>query len=204
MNPQLWNNYIPWEQLDLDLKNKTALLLVDIQKGLDNWEFYGGHRNNPKAENNAAKILKAVRKLNWPIFHIRHSSTNPKSPLHASKPGFQINDEVLPLKHEPVITKNVNSAFIGTDLEERLKAIEIGNLIIVGLTTNHCVSTTTRMAANLGFTTYLISDATAAFRTKGVNGVQFDEETMHQTALASLNGEFAQVLETKELLEIMT
>lgn len=192
------------EQLDLDLKHRTALLLVDIQKGLDDWEFYGGNRNNPNAEKNASKILTAFRKLNSPIFHIRHSSTNPESPLHASKPGFQIKDEVLPMDNEPVITKNVNSAFIGTDLESRLRDIGIQSVVIVGLTTNHCISTTTRMAANLEFKTYLIADATAAFDRKALNGELFEAELIHQTCLANLNSEFATILQTQELLKSLT
>jgi len=183
------------------IPKKTALLLVDIQKGLDDWAFYGGQRNNPNAESNASKILEQFRALNWPIFHIQHSSTNPNSPLHASKPGFQFKDAVLPLKEEPVITKNVNSAFIGTALESELKNIEMITLVIVGLTTNHCISTTVRMASNLGFHTYLISDATATFDRKGINGELFEAELIHQTALASLNEEFAEVIDTKTFLQ---
>jgi len=72
----------------INQKNKTALLLVDIQKGLDDWAYYGGNRNNTHAEENASKILNRFRKLGWPIFHVQHSSTIPNSPLHPSKPGF--------------------------------------------------------------------------------------------------------------------
>lgn len=183
---------------------KTALLLIDIQQGLDDWEFYGGNRNNPDAEKNASKILIGFRKLKYPIFHIRHSSTNRESPLHASKPGYQIKNEVRPLDDEPILTKNVNSAFIGTDLEKRLNDLKVNSIVIVGLTTNHCVSTSTRMAANLGFKVYLISDATATFDRKGLNGEVFEAELVHHICLANLNGEFAVVINTEELLERIT
>ena len=183
---------------------ESALLLIDIQKGLDEWEYYGGERNNPHAEENMAKILAEWRIKERPIFHVRHSSANPNSPLHASKPGFQIKHEVLPLANEPVITKNVNSAFIGTDLEQTLKSRKIKKVVVIGLTTNHCISTSVRMAANLGFKTLVVSDACAAFGAIGVDGTKFDGETIHQTALASLNEEFAEILEMKELLKITT
>lgn len=186
-----------------DKEGHVALLLVDIQKGLDDWEFYGGNRNNPYAEENAATILERFRELKWPIYHVRHSSTNPDSPLHATKPGFQIKDEVKPIAEEPIITKNVNSAFIGTDLESTLKNDAIDTLIIVGLTTNHCISTTTRMAANLGLNTYLILDATATFDRKGLNGELFEAELIHQTCLANLNEEFAEILDTSTLLRLL-
>lgn len=181
-------------------KHKPALLLIDIQYGLDDWEFYGGNRNNVKAEENAAKFLNKWREMNLPIYHIRHSSQNPLSPLHPSKPGFAIKEEVLPIAGEPVISKNVNSAFIGTDLERQLKDTGISTVVIVGLTTNHCISTSVRMSANLGFKTYLISDATATFDRIGLNGEHFDSELIHQTTLASLNQEFATVLNTNEVL----
>lgn len=185
--------------INLNTEN-PALLLIDIQYGLDNWEFYGGNRNNPQAEENAKKLLKKWRTLQLPIYHIRHSSQNPKSPLHFSQPGFAIKKEVLPIKDEPVISKNVNSAFIGTNLEEKLKKAGISTVVIVGLTTNHCISTSVRMASNLGFKTYLIADATATFDRIALNGDRFDSELIHQTALASLNEEFAIILDSHELL----
>ncbi|UJH67753.1 cysteine hydrolase [Muricauda sp. SCSIO 65647] len=178
-------------------------MLIDIQKGLDEHDFYGGNRNNPQAEENAAKILRYWRKRGQPIFHVRHSSQNPRSPLHASKSGFDIKEEVKPLENEPLFTKNVNSAFIGTDLEDVLKDNGINNIVMVGLTTNHCISTSVRMAANLGFETVLVSDACAAFDQMGINGKPFDAELIHQTALASLKDEFAQILSTAKLLEKM-
>ncbi len=180
-----------------------ALLLVDIQKGLDDWDYYGGQRNNPSAEKNAAAILQQFRKKNWPLFHIQHSSTNPESPLHASKEGFAIKEEVQPLAHEQVLTKNTNSAFIGTALEALLREAGIKDVIVVGLTTNHCVSTTVRMAANLGFTTFLIEDATATFDRKGVHGEVFEAALVHKTSLASLNEEFATILDTNSVLKML-
>ncbi len=138
-----------------------------------------------------------------PIFHIVHSSQNPISRLHESHPGFEIKDEVKPINGEPVIKKVVNSAFIGTDLKERLDNQGIKKLVIIGLTTNHCVSTTTRMAGNFGFDTLLISDATATFNRIGINGETFSSEIIHQTTLANLNNEFAKVIDTKELLELV-
>ncbi len=181
----------------------TALLLIDLQKGFDDEPYWGGNRNNKDAEKKTAEILTIWRKQNLPIFHIIHSSQNPNSKLHESHPGFEIRDEVKPISGEPVIVKNVNSAFIGTNLKESLESQNIHTLVIVGLTTNHCISTTTRMAGNLGFTTYLISDATATFDRKGLQGELFPAELIHQTALASLQDEFAIVINTEKLKTIV-
>ncbi|MEM9918456.1 MAG: cysteine hydrolase family protein [Bacteroidota bacterium] len=185
----------------MNLKNeKTALLLVDIQKGLDDEAYYGGNRNNPDAEQKMAAILHRWRALGLPLFHIQHSSQNVESPLHRSHPGFEIKPEVKPLAGEPIIVKEVNSAFIGTDLKDRLDAQAIRRLVIIGLTTNHCISTTTRMAGNLGYETILVSDATATFDRIGINGENYSSEVIHLTSLASLQEEFAQIKTTEEVL----
>ncbi|MTI31065.1 cysteine hydrolase family protein [Xanthovirga aplysinae] len=178
-----------------------ALILVDIQTAFDDEAYWGGNRNNKNAEKYARQILKRWRELKLPIFHIRHSSQNPNSKLHASQPGFAIKDDVKPLDDEIVITKEVNSAFIGTDLKERLDQLEIRTVVILGLTTNHYVSTTTRMAGNYGYETFLISDATATFDRLGVNGEKYSAELIHQTTLANLHEEFATVIDSKKLLK---
>ena len=99
---------------------KPALILIDIQKGFLDENYWGGNRNNKETEKLSGKILEVWTSLNLPIFHIRHSSTNLQSKLHETDPGFEFNDHVLPQNNEPIITKNVNSAFIGTDLKEKL------------------------------------------------------------------------------------
>ncbi len=188
----------------MSLKTKNpALLLIDMQEGFDNEAHWGGNRNNKDAEKKIKHILETWRKLQLPVFHIIHSSQDPKSPLHKSQPGFKIKDELKPIDSEPLIIKHVNSAFIGTSLKEQLTTQNIQTLVIVGLTTNHCISTTTRMAGNYGFNTILISDATATFDRKGVNGELFSADVIHNTTLANLSEEFAQILTTHTLLETL-
>ncbi|MBK8472719.1 MAG: cysteine hydrolase [Sphingobacteriales bacterium] len=173
-----------------------ALILIDIQKGFDDIIYWGGERNNPRAEENASILLQLWRQRQLPIFHIQHCSSNPKSPLHETNKGNQFSDLVKPLEHEIVVKKNVNSAFIGTNLKEQLDNLKITKLVIVGLTTDHCVSTTARMAGNFGFDTFIVSDATATFNKKGLDGENYAAELIHQTALASLQGEFATIVTT--------
>lgn len=183
--------------------NNPALILIDIQKGFHNVAYWGGDRNNVTAEEKAGELLEIWRSKNLPIFHVQHCSSNPNSILNETNPGNEFQDVVKPLEGEIIIKKNVNSAFIGTNLKELIDAAKITNLVIVGLTTDHCVSTTTRMAGNFGYNVYLVSDATATFNKKGLNGEEFSVELIHQTALASLNEEFAQVVDSEFIKEIV-
>ena len=179
-------------------KGKTGLLIIDVQVGLD--EARLGRRNNPGAEANMARLLAEWRQRGRPIFHIQHMSTEPQSPLRPDFPGNAIKPIVAPQGDEPLIQKQVNNAFVGTDLQARLRAAEINSLVIIGLTTEHCVSTTARMASDLGFETVVVADATAAHESRSYDGTLHPAETVHQLALAHLHQEFATILHTDQLL----
>lgn len=185
------------------ISKNPALILVDIQKAFLEKDYPGFKRNNPNAEQISGDILKKWRQLNLPIIHVRHSSKNPNSKLHKSKPGYEFNDFVKPTTHEIVITKKVNSAFIGTNLKNILIKNKINTLVFVGMTTNHCISSTVRMSGNLGFETILISDSTACYNTKGIDGQIIDCNVIFESALASLSEEFATVIKSKELFDLL-
>ena len=183
----------------VDLPTNAALIIVDVQKGFDDPRW--GRRNNPQAESNTQRLLDAWRKSHMPVFYIQHCSKLADSPLTPGTPGNEIKDIVAPLSEEPVVRKNVNSAFIGTDLESQLRRKGIATLVIVGITTDHCVSTTARMAGNLGFNVYVVSDATATFNRTGPDGKTYNAEVIHEVNLASLHNEFATVVNTEMILE---
>src|SRR5579859_4041703 len=182
----------------LQLPAHTVLIVIDVQTGLDDPVW--GRRNNPAAEANIARLLAAWRGAGRPVYHVQHLSRLPDSPLRPDRAGCALKPEAQPRPGEPLIQKQVNSAFIGTDLEAQLRAQGATTLVLAGLTTDHCVSTTTRMAGNLGFTTYVVSDATATFDRRGPDGVLYRAEEIHAIELASLHGEFATVVATEQLL----
>ena len=175
-----------------------TLVVIDVQRAFDDPAW--GERNNPGAEAKVAEAIAGWRERGAPVIHVRHRSAEPEGTFVPGTPEFEFKPEAQPLDGEPVITKDVNSAFIGTDLEERLRADGVTAVALVGLTTDHCCSTTARMAGNLGFDTWVLGDAMATFERRSPEGELIDAETMHRTALASLHDEFAEVLDTEAAL----
>ena len=180
---------------------ESALLVIDFQKGLD--EPWLGERSTPEAEENVALLLSEWRRRGLPVVHVRHCSVEEDSPLRPELPGNAFKKEALPLQGEKEFTKSVHSAFIGTGLEEYLRQQAIESLVIAGMTTDHCVSTSTRMASDLGFRVTLVADATAAFECRGSDGVHYPAEQIHRVNLVSLDREFCAVRSTAEVLEAM-
>ena len=175
----------------------TALLLIDVQVGVDvleHWAGPTGRRNNPDAEQVMADVLSAWRAAGRQVAFTRHDSREADSPLKFSlptgdqKPGFEPTDRDI------VVDKDVNSGFIGTSLEVDLRRRGIGRLVIAGFFTNFCVETTTRMAGNLGFDTYLVHDGCSTTNRIGLDGTDHDPELVHAMTIANLHGEFCTAL----------
>ncbi|RHZ63565.1 hypothetical protein CDV55_106757 [Aspergillus turcosus] len=216
--------------LNLNLSLPTALILIDNQAAFSHPSstYWGPSRSNPHYETNLTSLLNAFRTARrthpLEIIHVFHSSTLPTSPLHPDHPSKGI--QPLPFAQpaddnsEPVFWKNVNSCFIGTGLEGYLRDRKIRQVVFAGLTTDHCVSTTVRMAANLGVgdvflqergvpahpggqsvkkvekgVVVLVGDATATWAKGG-----FEAETVHAVSVESLRGEFCEVVSTGEVV----
>lgn len=103
-----------------------------------------------------------------------------------------------------VIKKDVNSAFIGTNLEQILRERDIRKLYCVGMFIDQCVSTTVRMASNLRVCdrgdekgeVILIGDAANGYAYGGL-----DAALIHRVHEATLAHEFCTVIQTADLVE---
>ncbi len=183
---------------------RPALILIDIETAFHDLEFWGA-RNNLDAEDKAGKLLAHWRRLSAPIVHIRHVSANPDSPLAPGKGGTEFMAQVTPMPGETIFEKSANSAFIGTPLETHLRDLGISDVVTCGLTTPHCVSTTSRMAANLGFGTVLAHDACAAFTSCAQTYWNPDlapmsAEDIHNSAISHIHGEFLMARSTDAII----
>ncbi|MEL7274472.1 MAG: cysteine hydrolase family protein [Pseudomonadota bacterium] len=187
-------------------KPNTALLLIDVQKGVNVFDHWGGptgRRNNPDAEDHMARLMSAFRQAGLPVMFTKHDSREEASPLKLSLPTGAMIDGFDPQPGDVVVTKDVNSAFIGTDIELRLREHGVNRLVIAGFFTNFCVETSTRMAGNMGYDTYLAHQACATTNRIGLDGTDYDPDLVHAMSVASLHGEFCTALNTTDLLALV-
>ena len=180
------------------LPPNATLLVIDLQVGFD--DPARGPRNNPDAERNVAALLATWRAAGAPVIHVHHDSPDVSGYLRRGTPGNAVKPEARPRAGEKIYRKSVNSAFIGTKLESDLRRAGVRTLVIVGLSTNHCISTTARMAGNLGFETFVVADATATFDRAGLDGTIRCAADVHAAALSDLQDEFAQIVHTRSVI----
>jgi nicotinamidase-related amidase len=187
------------------IPRNAALIIIDVQQAIDHpqWARWGP-RNNPQAEDRIAQLLAVWRATQRPIIHVRHMSREANSPYRPNQLGNEFKSQVMPLTAERLVEKSTNSAFVGTTLEADLRHAAIDTLIITGVITNNSVEATARMAGNLGFTTVVVSDATATFARPDFNGVLRSADEVHAMSLANLQDEYAAIMTTQEILERLT
>lgn len=174
----------------------AVLLVIDVQKGFDDASYWGA-RNNPACEANVAALIAG-----WegPRVYVRHDSDEPDSPLAPDHPGNAFKD-VVTGEPDLLVAKQTNSAFYGDpDLHAWLQARGATELAICGITTNHCVETTARMAGNLGYDVKLVLDATHTFDRAGPDGTVMTADELARATATSLHGEFATVVRTHDLV----
>jgi nicotinamidase-related amidase len=182
---------------DFDL-DRAVLLPVDMQQAFDRppWP----RRWNPDVDANGLQLLAAWRAAGRPIIHVRHDSVQPGSTLAPELPGNDFRPGFGPQGDEALITKSVNSAFIGTDLDQRLRKLGAKHVVTFGISTDMCVSTTVRMGANLGWEMVLVPDACDCFDLPDPTGDGWISAADVQRAhVATLAFEFCRIVSTKEV-----
>ena len=185
--------------MTFDFDARTALIPIDVQAAFDLTAS-----SNPAMESNGLRLLEAWRTARLPLVHVRHDSIKPGSPFAPGLPGNALRQGYTPRGDEPLVTKTVNAAFIGTDLDLRLRRLGIEQVVLFGLTTDMCVSTSARMAANLGYRTVVVGDATACYDLVDADGRNVPAADLHRAHLATLHAEFATVTSTAAVVAALT
>lgn len=176
-----------------------ALLIIDIQ----NDYFPGGKmelEGSEQASLRARELLAAFRDRQLPVVHVQHIATKPGASFFLpDTEGVRIHSSVTPLAGETVIQKHFPNAFRDTALLDRLRSASIDELVIAGMMTHMCVDAATRAAADLGFRCSLAHDACAT-RALTFGTTRIPAEQVHGSFLAALNGAYATVQLTSDLI----
>ncbi|MER6120601.1 cysteine hydrolase family protein [Streptomyces sp. NPDC001743] len=190
----------------MEIAENAALVVVDVQRGFDEEEFWGP-RNNPSADENIAGLIDAWQASGRPVVFVRHDSAKPASPLRVGYPGNDFKPYVEERRGkgggaELLLTKSVNSSFYGTpDLKAWLDAAGVRQIVVAGIQTNMCVETTARMGGNLGYEVFVPLDATHTFDLTGPWGWTLSaDELARATAVSLHGGGFAKVVSSAELI----
>ena len=131
----------------------TALLVIDVQRGLFDAEPRPFEADAVIARINA--LTARARAANVPVVLVQHQSAS----LPAGSDAWRFAAELHVDPRDTVVPKTTPDAFLRTDLEERLVAWQVRQVVICGYACEFCVDTTTRRAAAIGYGVTLAADA---------------------------------------------
>ena len=181
-------------------QGSTALVVIDVQRGFDDDEYWGP-RNNPACEDNIVRLIDAWRAREWPIVFVKHNSTTPTSPLVPGSPGNELKPMITGTP-DLLVEKAVHSAFFGEpDLRSWLNEHGITGIAVTGIQTNMCCETTARMASDMGFRLQFVADATHTFDVTDGAGVVFAAENIATYTTLTIAADFGEVVTTSELID---
>lgn len=143
----------------------------------------------------AKKLLEMARELNIPIFHIQHNGGE-GSPYDIRAEIGAISDEVAPIAGESVITKSYPNAFVLTDLDTKLKATGVTNIVLAGFMTHMCINSTAHGGFNLGYSPTVVASATATRPLEAANGKVISAQEVQDGAIAATRDLYAAVVNT--------
>jgi nicotinamidase-related amidase len=185
----------------IQIPRSAVLLAIDMQQGFE--EPPWPPRWNTQCDANGLALLDAWRGADRTILHIRHDSVEPGSSLRPDRPGNAFRPGFEPQAGEALVAKTVNSAFIGTDLDLRLRRLGARDIVAFGISTDMCVSTTVRVGANLGYHMIVVEDACDCFTLPDGQGGTIDAYDCHRAHIATLRAEFAEVITTSDLIRAL-
>lgn len=184
---------------------KTALIVIDIQN-----EYYAGDGFRGKMVipdgravlANSKQLVDFAHKNHMPVYFVRHVGAK-SGPLFAEGTVYaEFHQELQPTAQDTVIEKATPSAFVGTDLDARLKQQGVTTLLVVGLMTHMCVSSTARDAVPLGYSVLIAGDATATRDLDDGAGGVVDHRVLQRAALAGVADVFAEIHSTRDILSL--
>lgn len=183
----------------------TALIVIDFQM-----EYFNGAApgklpipDGPKAMAQANRLIAFADAHDMPVIHIQHLGAAGSALFAAGSAFAEFHPDISPAPHHVVVQKTTASSFASTDLHQRLQAQGIKTLIVCGLMTHMCISTTTRDARPLGYQVIVAADACATRDIAAWDGRDVVAHAdIHRATLTALSDNFADVLVTSRIVEL--
>jgi nicotinamidase-related amidase len=175
---------------------RTALVVIDMQRGMADRVASGREIAVPEAAANVARLLALFRQSGKPVIHVLHDDPDPASPFRKGRREAEPMPEAVPAPGEVVFVKHGSSAFAGTGLDAHLKAEGIGRIVLCGAVAAFCVTSTTRWASDLGYQVLLPQDALMAFEIEAHDGGRIGAAEVLRVTLSLLGSDFARLITT--------
>ncbi len=182
----------------------TALLVIDAQESFrqrpDEWAATA----NPDAIANISRLVDHAREVGDQVVWVTHSEPGSGGVFDPAHGFVRVISDLDPQDDEIAVTKTTVNAFTSTDLEEQLRNLGVGRVIVCGIRTEQCCETTARMAADLGFAVEFVTDATttsAIAANDGLAAVSGDEILRRTESILAARG-FATVIRTADRVGI--
>ena len=185
------------------LGKKPALILVDLSTGFTNPQSPLGSECQSVLDANK-QLLDTFRAQNLPVISppVIYRNSDEASVFRQKIPALdiltpesgwgEIDPQLAPLPNEPVLEKKWASSFFGTDLNERLEALNVDSLVVTGLTTSGCVRATAIDGLQYNYPVVVAKDACG------------DRDSRAQAAsLYDLNLKYATVLNSEQIIQLL-
>ena len=195
---------------------RTALLVIDIQNTYldvaddpleaERWAPFRERMNNSVIPN-TARLIADCRARGVEVIFARIAcltSDGRDRSLSQKKPGFnylllpkeredsQLVPELTPEEDDIVVLKTTDSALTGTNLRLLLRNMEISDVIVAGIFTDQCVSSTVRSLADESFGVVVVEDCCAAAT-----------DELHLNELRSINMIYCHVAQSEDVDEFL-
>ena len=189
--------------IELD-KKRTALVVIDLQKGIVSFGRTLAPHSSEVVVKNAAKLVEAFRKTDLPVFLVHVVSApaerlNPMADEQGWRPAVppppdasDFVPELAPKEGDIVIAKKQWGAFYGTELELQLRRRGMQTIVLCGVSTNYGVESTARFAYEYGFQQIFAEDAMSS-----------GSAEMHTASINFVLKRIGRVRRTDEILEAL-
>lgn len=183
---------------------RTALIVIDFQM-----EYFAGPvpgklliPDGQAAMAQAQRLIAFADSHRMPVFHIQHLGHAGDTLFAKDGVHSEIHPDIKPAPHHALVQKGSASSFVNTELHQQLQARGVKALLVCGLMTHNCISSTVRDARPLGYQTIVAGDACATRAIVAWDGGVLAHADLHRATLTGLSDGFAEVMKTGRIIEL--